>query len=290
MRPIIICLLAMLLAGIALAQATENDGETETAPEPPAIPALPLRSYDSGWTRWTNRDAGEPILDSEDTHLFPFNWIESPSAITLEDLHDAEFLNALLDQHDFAYDEDSTDGQCDTAKLANYGSSDMFCVPGAEAMPFGHIFLALYLAETGELAALTTTIDNNAGGAAIVSERKLQPQAAATPSGDGCGNYAAGQWIPAADFVNRANLPVQGETDSATDYQCVVNADGAAYFQAYTLVNGGGHGSVNGVGSAGNTGGGNSPGGSTIRFIDIPVPTQEPCTNPFGCDGGNIGE
>ena len=285
MRPIIICLLAILLAGIALAQTTENDSESETAPEPPAIPALPLRSYDSGWTRWTNRDSGQPILDIADTTLFPFNWIESETAITLEDLHDADFLDALLETHEFAYAEDNTDGKCDTAKLANYGSSDMFCVPGADAMPFGHIFLALYQAETGELAALTTTIDNNAGGAAVISERKLQPQAAATPSGDGCGNYAAGQWIPAADFVNSANLPVQDASDSATDYQCVVTANGAAYFQAYTLVNGGGHGSTNGVGSAG---GATIGGGSNIvPSNDIEDPSQEPCTSPLGCDVGD---
>ena len=284
MRPIIIGLLAILLAGIALAQTTENDGETETAPEPPAIPALPLRSYDSGWTRWTNRDSGEPILDSEDTTLFPFNWIESPAAIDIDDLHDADFLDALLEQHDFAYDADATDGQCDTEKLANYGSSDMFCVPGADAMPFGHIFLALYDAETGELAALTTTIDNNAGGAAVISQRKLQPQAAATPTGDSCGNYAAGQWIAAADFDNSANLPVHGETDSATDYQCVVAADGGAYFQAYTLVNGGG-GSTNGVGS-GNRG----IGGGGYEDWTPTDPTQEPCTDPLGCDDGNTVE
>ena len=288
MRPILICLLAILLAGIALAQTTENDGETETAPEPPAIPALPLRSYDSGWTRWTNRHNGEPILDIADTTIFPFNWIESPTAFALEELHDAEFISELLETHEFAYAEDNTDGKCDTAKLANYGSSDMFCVPGAEAMPFGHIFLALYAAETGELAALTTTIDNNAGGAAVISQRKLQPQAAATPSGDGCGNYAAGQWILAADFDNSANLPVQGETDSATDYQCVVNADGAAYIQAYTLVNGNGHGSVNGVGNAGNSGSGGIRSRDGDGIVgDIP---QKPCTHPLGCDNDYIDE
>ena len=278
MRALIACLL-IALASIALAQSSEDD----TAPEPPAIPALPLRSYDSGWTRWTNRHNGEPILHIEDTSIFPFNWIVSETAITLDDLHDADFMDALLDQHDFEYDEEATDGNCDTEKLADYGSSDMFCVPGADAMPFGHIFLALYDAETGELAALTSTIDNKAGGAAIVSQRKAEPtpQAQATPDASSCGQYSAGQWIAAADFVNSAKLPVHGETGDTTDYQCVV-ADGGAYFQAYALVNGGGA-SVNGVGgSGGGFGGGRSRDGPPI--LD---PTQEPCTDPLGCDGGD---
>ena len=250
MRAFLVCLL-IALASIALAQSSEDDVDSETAPEPPSIPALPLRSYDSGWTRWTNRDNGEPILDIEDTTVFPFNWIVSETAITLDDLHDADFLDALLDQHDFEYDEEATDGKCDTEKLANYGSSDMFCVPGAEAMPFGHIFLALFDSETGELAALTSTIDNNSGGAAIVSQRGPEPtpQAQATPNASSCGQYSAGQWIAAADFVNSANLPVHGETGDTTDYQCGCGATGGAYFQAYALVNGGS--STNGVGGSG---------------------------------------
>ena len=277
MRAFLSCLL-IALASIALAQSSEDD----TAPEPPAIPALPLRSYDSGWTRWTNRDNGDPILHIEDTSIFPFNWIATDTAIDIDDLHDADFMDALLKAHEFEYDEEATDGNCDTAKLASYGSSDMFCVPGADAMPFGHIFLALYHAETGELAALTSTIDNNSGGAAIVSQRKAEPtpQAQATPNADGCGQYSAGQWIAAADFVNSANLPVHDETGDTTDYQCVVAADGAAYFQAHALVNGGG--STNGVGRAGNRG----IGGGGYEDMTPTDPTQEPCTDPFGCDGG----
>ena len=49
-------------------------------------------------------------------------------------------------------------------------------------MPFGHVILALYAPETNAIAALTTSIDNNAGGATY-ADWSPTPEAAPRTSG-----------------------------------------------------------------------------------------------------------
>ena len=278
----LILLLIIALAGIAFAQGTESDAET--APDPPNPVILPFRTYHAKWLRYTNAHDGQPILSIDGVTQFEYRFISSGTPLGITELADEDTLASIVEAA--TYSDSAIAGNCKTDKLPG-DLPDVFCAPGTSAMPFGHVILALYDPETNAIAALTTSIDNNAGGATYAD---WSPTAvpAPEPAAAGCGNYVAGQWIKAADFVNSANLPVIGVSGGATDYECVVAA-GGAYFKAYAFGGSGGQSATNGAGDGGgsaNAGAGGNPSrdgdGTAIRR-----PTEEPCTNPFGCDSND---
>ena len=295
--PRICTLLTLLALLLASAISAQDSAEQDEAPDPPEIPTLPFRSYDSAWTRWHNIDESDnPILHHEETSQFPFIWVKNASAIQINDFQDADFLAAFFETHELAYDEDAANGQCDSEKLAKYHSSDLFCAPGAELMPHGHILLALFHPESGELAALTSTIDNNSGGAAQLSAETPEPspEPAASPMPERCGPYADQEWTSADTDIAAHGLEIRGAHAGTTDYKCVVPADGGApYFQAYTIQKqekqgGGANGGQAASGDGGGGRGGGTRGGNQNVSLEPrePLPT-EPCTHPLGCDIGD---
>ena len=292
----------LILLAIAIVHA-QSDETSETAPAAPEIFALEFGTYELGWVRFKNIDSdGERKLDADEGITFPFTRINNGTTrLRLEDM-DAETIAELIETHEIAFDENAIAGQCDPNKLPG-ARADLFCVPGTSGMPRGQIFLALFDGETGDLLALTESIDNKAGGA--LQDWSPTPEAAENQAAaaTGCGPYVAGQWIKAADYAaSGLNLPVRGaghDADKVTDYTCVVAADGSAHLLAYNLAEVGTAGGVNGGG--GGNGGANDSGGaanrdrilnpqgtdgdrSTRTFIpDDP----DPCTDPFGCDTGD---
>ena len=291
----------LILLAIVMTQAQSDEAtETDSAPDTPEIIALEFGTYELGWIRFKNIDSdGERKLDADEGITFPFTRINNGTTrLRLDDL-DAEIIADLIDTHDIAWDEDAIDGQCDPNKLPG-ARADLFCVPGTSGMPRGQIFLALFDGETGDLLALTESIDNNAGGA--LRDWSPTPEAAENQAAaaTGCGPYVAGQWIKAADYAaSGLNLPLRGaghDPAKVTDYTCVVAADGSAHLLAYNLAEVGTAGGVNGGGGGANGSGGaasyddgidrrgTDEDESTIGFIPG---DPDPCTDPFGCDTGD---
>ena len=299
----------LALGGLAFAQ------------DDPAV--LEFRTYELGWARYRNIDpAGNPKLAAEAGQTFPFIRVNNGyQRIRMADLESADAVADLIAFHEIAYDEDAIAGACDPNKLAP-GSSDIFCVPGTSGMEHGQIFLALFDAESGALLAITTTIDNKAGGAqrqswAPTPEPAPAPQATPEPAGGtGCGPYAPGQWIDAKDLDAGLGLTIVGGGAHVTTYVCMMPADGGAYLQGHPLLNGeggddsrrgstgGGGGATGaasggagssagaGAGSAAQSGGrdindGSDNGGD--KSVIIPGEPEE-CANPLGCNNQAIGE
>ncbi len=267
------------------------------------VVALEFHTYDADWVRYRNLDPdGAARLAHSDVTRYPFRHVQHPTAVGLADLEAPGALAALIEHHGLASPLPASEtaaesplGSCDTQRLAGL-STDLFCEPGAAAMPAGHVLLALYHPHSNTLVAVTTTIANP-GRAAAAAPAKTQPaadtQAATTDSGlakdqqmapaqdetTGCGPFAAGAWItPAAYAEAGVGLAVNMEGVHGRPvrvYECVVPAEGAAYLQAY------GDFSNDGGGGAPSTGG---PGG---HVGDIDPDTGLPCTDPFGCNQGN---
>ena len=294
-------LIALALGGLAIAQ------------DAPAI--LEFRTYELGWARYRNVDsAGNPKLAADAGTSFPFIRVNNGyQRIRMSDLESADAIADLIAFHEIAYDEDAIAGACDPNKLAP-GSSDIFCVPGTSGMEHGQIFLALFDPETGTLLAITTSIDNKAGGAQRESWAPTPaPAPAATPEPEaakGCGPYAPGQWIDAKDLDGGLGLRIVGDGAHVTTYVCMMPAEGAAYLQGHPLLNGEGGGqaasessgggnasgassggaglSGAGAGGAAQSGGERSDiGGSNVEIIHTPEEAEE-CASRFGCDGGNV--
>ena len=303
---ILTALIALALCGLARAQ------------DDPAI--LEFRTYELGWARYRNVDsAGNPKLAADAGTSFPFIRVNNGyQRIRMSDLESADAIADLIAFHEIAYDEDAIAGACDPNKLAP-GSSDIFCVPGTSGMEHGQIFLALFDPETGALLAITTTIDNKAGGAQRESwapTPEPTPEATPEPAGArGCGPYAPGQWIDAGDLDAGLRLTIVGAGAHVTAYVCMMPAEGGAYLQGHPLLNGdgggqGASGSSGGGSSTGGTGGSGGAGSSGAgagsaaqsggrdindgsdtggdKSVIIPGEAEE-CLNPFGCDGGDGG-
>ena len=286
-----ICFILCLLA-IAIVHA-QSDESSETAPDAPAIHALKFGTYELGWIRFKNIDAdAERKLDADKGITFPYTRINNGATrLRLEDM-DAETIAQLIETHEIAYAEDLIAGKCDPNKLPG-ARADLFCVPGTSGMPRGQIFLALFDADTGDLLALTESIDNKAGGA--LQDWSPTPEAATASTETGCGPYVAGQWIKAADYAaSGLSLPIRWaghDPAKVTDYTCVVAADGAAYLLAYNLTvapAGGVNGGVNGTGGVHNSyGQGRSDDGQNKSNVVVVTKEPDPCTDPFGCDTGD---
>ena len=304
---ILTVLTLLALCGFAFAQ------DTATESDRPAIAILEFRTYELGWARYRNVDsAGNPKLAAEAGTTFPFiRFNNGYERIRMSDLESADAIADLIAFHDIAWDEDAIAGRCDPNKLAP-GSSDIFCVPGTRGMAHGQIFLALFDAESGALLAITTSIDNKAGGALRESWKPTpEPAPEATPEpATGCGPYAPGQWLSAMDHdVSGFGIPIVGAGENVESYQCLVAEDGGAYFQAHNGQSGAGGGKSASAGSGGGTGSGSgSPsgqasgasgyrgagersdtGGDKSEIIDV---TEEPetCDNPLGCNDKPIME
>ncbi len=283
---ILICLFLCLALAHAQANDSSESSENGDTPDTPEILALKFRTYELGWIRFRNVDAdGKPKLSADADIKFPFQRINNGTTrLRLDDL-DAETIADLIETHEIAWDENALDGKCDPNKLPG-ARADIFCVPGTKGMAQGQIFLALFDSDSESLLAITESIDNNAGGA--LKDWSPTPEPAAEAAA-GCGPYAEGQWIPASVDVSGHGLPIKDEKANVTDYQCVVAADGSAYFQAHHFANGGGNGGDANRASGGayrqDTGSDQDRDGGYIV-----VPTEEPCTDPFGCDIGDGGE
>ena len=311
-RILALIILAALTALTAYGQAQETATENDDAVSPAA---LQFRSYELGWARYRNVDsAGEAKLTADPGATFPFMRVNNGHIrLRMSDLESADAIAELIARHEIAYDEAAIAGSCDPNKLTPH-SSDIFCVPGTSGMESGQIFLALFDSETHEIAALTTTIDNKAGGAQRPTPMPApaatpEPQAPASNS-DGCGPYAPGQWIPIEQHDPALGIPIIGAHAGATTYVCEVPAAGSPYLKAHPPAAGGAAGG-SGSGSGGTSGGGQGASQSGVsggsgggddggdgrgdtggdRSVIITV-TEEPeeCTDPFGCDMESIGE
>ena len=294
---ILTAVILLALCGLAFAQ------------DHPAI--LEFRTYELAWARYRNIDAaGDPKLAAEAGTTFPFIRVNNGyGRIRMDDLESADAVADLIAFHEIAYDEEAIAGSCDPNKLAP-NSSDIFCVPGTSGMEHGQIFLALFDAETGALLAITTTIDNKAGGAQRESWAPTpEPAPAATPEPagtQGCGPYAPGQWIDAKDLDAGLGLRIVGAGAHVTTYVCMMPADGGAYLQGHPLLNGEGENdsrsastsggaagaASGGAGSAGAGAGGAAQSGGVGRSdpgdedTGEIVTEPEECANPLGCDSG----
>ena len=229
---------------------------------------LEFSTYELGWIRYKNAGAdGDIKLDLEGITEFPFARINNGSArIRMAELEEPGFIEELVERHEIEYNEASIVGSCDTQKLAAK-STDVFCVPGTKGMNYGNVFLVLYNPDTFEIAALTTTVDNTAGGALKES------------------------WLP---------TPVPAPA-AAHD------SGGAQTGGEYVQNNSGGHGGSNsgGSSSSGNSNGGGSGAGNSnegeepdnlatsegVTFGSSDPsetgPDGLPCTVPLGCNGGD---
>ena len=300
---LILSLLIFLIPSAAQESATTTDtaesaqeasAETDsTAEAHPELAFLDFHTYELTWARYKNEAAdGARLIGNGEQTIFQYaRFNNGNKSLRLADLQDAETLADLLENHDFTYDADAINGDCDAEKLAAF-SSDIFCAPGTEGMPHGNIFLALYDADGG-LIALSASIDNKAGGA----ERETwQPAAKAEASEtDGCGPYNPGQWVDAAEHrAAGLELPIQDDHPGATAYQCVVEA-GAAYLKAYAgqvaQANGASANETGDSGSAVNGGSGDSENRSSRGEPQrgIPDGDDDDCDAPEGCDIGDIG-
>ena len=230
-----------------------------------AIVVLPFRSYETGWIRYFNRDAdGAPLLHDEVIAQYPFRPVSIDFELKLEEMADAELLSMLIEDNQLQYDADAIQGACDTQRLAKFGSSDTFCWPGTSVLEPGMAFLALYHPESHALVAITTTIDNLFGGAALAQQAPAaQPAQSAQPAAsdsDGCGPWGAGQWITPQQYAAAGvTLPINTDDllGEISTYNCIVPADGPSYLKAWTILQGSGGGSAAG----GGTGGGGTAGG-----------------------------
>ncbi len=273
----------------ALDEAAEAMDADMPAIDLESIVPLEMRTYEAGWVRFVNLvEYGAPLLpDDEDLVAFPFRAVSLTRMLNAEDLTDLEILAEIVDETDLAYDETLVTGVCDTARMQRYNSGDILCVPGTGAMPAGFAMTILYHPMTFEVVALTTTIDNIGGvasrAAAVPAQAPAAPADTAAPAGDGagCGPYASGQWIKAADYqASGLNLPVNTSNalGAITDYECVVPASGQAYLKAWTVSGGtGGTGGTGGSGSSGADGGGTDGGDGSCKPGD---PGYQPGYNP----------
>ena len=270
-----LCLAIIALAFTSLIFAQQSDTPQQDPNEGSELLFLEFHTYDKKWTRYKNVDAdGNPVLHVAGVTKFPFKRIVHNKRLKLADLRDADTLAELFAAHDFSYGEAAMDGVCDSARQLP-DSDDIFCVPGAAAMPPGQILYALYHSDTGELLALTETIDNKNS---VATNRDWRATPTPEPTEEPreriatCGPYEPGRWISAAQyFALGYELPIRGEgvNKPFTDFQCVLPDMGDAYLQAYHFSdrvpsNGGGaedKGSGNGddSGDNGDDGGGNNP-------------------------------
>ena len=262
-------------------RADDIDGETaesdmamdEPALDVESIVILTLHTYELGWVRYYNdADYGAPLLADETITQFPFRAVSTSGGLGVSDFADAALMGALFQEYDFSFDETLVQGICDTARLREYNSGDIYCVPGTSAMAPGYVTAVLYHPQTHEIVAMTSTIDNVRGAAT----RYRAPVAQQTAGdGAGCGPYNNGQWVEAADYQAAGlSLTVNTETllGEITHYRCIVPASGAPYLEAWTVMPGGGahdaasssgdmSGSGAGSGRAGSGGDGDDDGG-----------------------------
>ena len=332
-------------AAEAAAEVEVNGGEAVT---------LAFRTYDRGWVRYGNEDGeGGRLLEAGE---YAARALVSPAHVGPEE------AGGLLSAYALDWDAGDAVGSCDTETLAGL-STDIYCRPGTDELPGGHVFLALYVRETGRLLAVTSTFYNGklkgqVGGTAGAREQpRSDPQAvspapspAQTAVTNGCGPWNAGQWIPAEEYLSSGvtlRVDTSGLWGVANVYQCVVPESGEAYLQAYRDANrpdapassgtGGTAGQGQGQGGGGG-GGAHTPtamptptsgsgsgqtgpptpmptptSGSGSGRTDAPTatntprplptatptrddkgsysePTPTPCTDPFGCDGGDYHE
>ena len=261
---------AVEAAAEAAAEVEVNGGEAVT---------LAFRTYDRGWVRYGNEDGeGGRLLEAGE---YAARALVSPAHVGPEE------AGGLLSAYALDWDAGDAVGSCDTETLAGL-STDIYCRPGTDELPAGHVFLALYVRETGRLLAVTSTFYNGklqgqVGGTAGAREQPSpDPQAvspapspAQTAVTNGCGPWNAGQWIPAQEYLSSGVTTLRVDTSGlwgeANVYQCVVPESGEAYLHAYRDAN--------------------RPGAKPAAQDDtggsgVWVP-GEPCTDPFGCDQGS---
>ena len=249
----------IILLAVAVGAALTQDAPE--AVDPAEITALDMHTYSLEWIRYKNLDAdGKPKLTAEADGDFPYRrYNNGYTRIFIDDL-DSTTISALIAQHEIAYDEDSIAGRCDPNKL-DERSADIICIPGTRGFQRGNIFLALFDPQSLELVALTTTIDNTRWGALKASWQPTPTPSPPPP--DSCGPYAAWEWIRADEFAPVPGVPIVGEGEILTIYQCVVRSDVLPYFQAHFDSKKGGAVSSAGQGSRGSNGGSGGNGGGS---------------------------
>lgn len=306
-------LIGLGLYGAGMAQGEDVlEESSDSGIDVSDISALEFRTYELGWVRYRNVDSdGELKLVADESVKFPFERFNNgPVSIRIADLESPGYIEDLIEKHGIEYNEDDIVGNCDPNKLKG-NSADVFCVPGTRGMEHGNIFLVLYNPDTNDIAAITTTIDNNAGGAlreSWIPTATPEPQVVANAGS--CGHYTSGQWVSALDHdVSGLGVPIVGAGDNVASYQCIVPENGQPYFQAHNNAPSGSNdkggdssGSKDNGSSSRDKSGSRDDSGSNGR-VDPSDPdegdtsvgiivTDEPdeCPSLFGCDGDNIEE
>ena len=253
---VLIALLALLPAWIALAQENESADDDSSPAEsaqiaatemplppldPESIVVLELGSYETGWLRFYNSGPdGIRYLEIEGETELPFRAFVVPDLLRLEDMRDPAFLRALIIVGGMEYDADEMQGVCDTHRLAQYRTTDIYCEPGSSIMEPGLVIVVLYHPQTRAILALTTAIDNRGGVATNADDWVVLPAATPTPESvapqsGSCGPYAHGQWISADDYRKSGlTLPINEDdlVGIANVYQCVASGQAQGYLRA----------------------------------------------------------
>ena len=213
-----------------------------------AIVALDLSSYETAWVRYLNSTSIIwRLLDIEGISQYPFRFVNTASATLMEDLHDLERLESLIEEYDFHYDEDAIIGICDTLALEKYGTTDILCKPGTKDLEPGFAVAVLYHPETFVIVAVARSIDNEESVAARADEWQITVEqmtqtaepARTDPGAGGCGPYSPNQWVKASDYDQSGlDLPIDTSelVGTITDYECIVPETGTPYLKAWTVM------------------------------------------------------
>lgn len=247
------CMLSRCLTPVDHAPTKQFQVQTES----PTVPVLQFRTYGDNWLRFYNAGENNALkLAVDGISQFRFRFVRSNFPLGLAELEGAA-IEGLSEKYDLEYDETRIDGYCGSTFLYPK-STDVLCVPGPCDMPEGYVFLVMYHPDNNAIVALTTIVNNIAGGARIGSCSGAQAvsedidnakfngiehpgwRAARENQTHGCGPYSAGQWIKQADYAaSGLSLPIVPHELAGhviTDYQCIMPDDGGApYLRAYTI-------------------------------------------------------
>ena len=285
--------LSLSLPGIAQSDDEgDNESEAETtiadaqAIDLSGIALLQFRTYEKKWVRYINADAaGNMKLAMEGINKFPFRSVSLNLRVTMDNLQTPAVLGSIVTAEGMEYSAGSMSGNCLTEALAKHGATDILCLPGSSVMSPGHAISVLYHPETGEIVAVTSSVDNTGGvatrletvapapapaapaEAAPAGGASGQEQPAGDPNATTCGPWENNRWISGNEYWSSGlSLPVDysqtgGETPDF--FICVVPGDGnAPYLRAGVDPEKPASGSGSSSGASGGSGSGGGNGGS----------------------------
>ena len=296
-RLFVLLMLACLALSAALPAIAQSDDEGDSESEAETaiadaqaidlsgIALLEFRTYEQKWVRYINADAaGNLKLAMEGINKFPFRSVSLNLRVTMENLETPSILGSIVTAEGMEYSAEAMSGNCLTEALAKHGATDILCLPGSSVMSPGHAISVLYHPDTGEIVAVTSSVDNTGGVAtrletvapapapaapaeAAPPVAPAQEQPAGDPNATTCGPWNNNQWLPANEYWSSGlTLPIDfsqtgGETPDF--FICVVPGNGnAPYLRAGVDPEKPASGSGSSSGASGGSGSGGGNGGS----------------------------